>query len=123
MSWAIWVGVAIFALTTGGMLYMRGKPLRDARGNVVDELGRPIAQLSDEANVVLITLRSSREPLSGYDLRRHVTMTRQNFYAMIADLEHRNLISSRIETMGVHNIRRYFLTADGRALFTENDAA
>lgn len=102
---------------------MRGRPLRDARGNVVDDLGRPIAQLSNEANVVLITLRNSDEPLSGYDLRRHVTMTRQNFYAMIADLEHRNLISSRIEKLGAHNIRRYFLTQDGRELFTGDAAA
>lgn len=120
--WAIWVGAAIFALTVGGMFYMRGKPLRDARGNVVDEFGRPIAQLSNDANVVLITLRNSSETLSGYDLRRHVNMSRQEFYAMISDLEFRNLIANRVEELGAHNIRRYFLTETGHALFDERAA-
>lgn len=123
MSWAIWVGAAIFALTIGGMLYMRGRPLRDARGNVVDDLGRPIAQLSNEANVVLITLRDSSESLSGYDLRRNVTMTRQNFYAMMTDLKHKNLITSQIEDVGAHKIRKYLLTDDGRALIEDGRAA
>lgn len=117
MEWPFWVGLAIFVGTVGGLLWMRNRPLRDARGNVVDEYGRPIDQLSSEANVVLITLRRSGEPLSGYDLRRHVDMTRQNFYAMIADLEFRKLIDNRVDEVGEHRIRRYFLSDEGHKLF------
>jgi DNA-binding MarR family transcriptional regulator len=123
VEWALWVGASIFALTIGGMFYMRGKPLRDAQGNAVNELGRPIAQLSSDANVVLITLHNNYEPLSSYELRRHVDMQRQNFYAMMTDLEHRNLITSQIEKLGAHNVRRYLLTENGRALFEERDVA
>lgn len=123
MDWAVYVGTAIFVLTIIGMLWMRNRPLRDARGNVVDEYGRPIAQLSSEANVVLIALRNSAEPLSGYDLRRYVTMPRQNFYAMLTDLEHRDLITSQIDQLGGHNVRRYLLTDHGIDVFSGGDAS
>lgn len=121
--WALWVGSAIFALTVGGMFWMRNRPLRDARGNVVDEFGRPVSDLSNEANVVLITLRDSLEPLSGYELRTHVTMPRQNFYAMMTELKRRNLISDEIDKLGVHNVRRYRLSDEGRTLLHGRDAA
>lgn len=123
MTWAIYVGAAIFALTVGGMFYLRGRPLRDARGNIVDEFGRPVNELSDDANVVLITLRNNAEPQSGYDLRCHVTMSRQNFYAMMLDLEHRGFVMNRIEQIGSVNVRRYALTPEGHALFDDDQRA
>lgn len=123
MTWPAYVGIAVFALTIGGMLWMRNRPIRDANGNVVDEFGRPIGQLSSEATVVLTALRRSDEPLSGWDLRQHVTMTRRDFYAMIAGLEHRDLITSQVDQVGGHNIRRYTLTDYGINIFDGNDGA
>lgn len=123
MEWALWGGSAIFALTVGGMFFMRNRPLRDAQGNVVNEFGRPIDELSNEANVVLIALYNSVEPLSGYDLRRHVTMSRQSFYAMIADLEFKELLNSSIEKLGAHNIRMYRLTEHGISMFEDDNRA
>lgn len=123
MSWAFYVGAAIFALTVGGMFYMRGRPLRDARGNIVDEYGRPVNELSRDANVVLITLRNSAESLSSYDLRRHIDTTRQEFYAMIMDLEHRNYVTSEIVMIGATNVRRYLLTQRGHELFDDDQRA
>lgn len=123
MTWSIYVGTAIMLLTVGGMLWMRNRPVRDAHGNAVDEIGRPIGQLSSEANVVLRALRQSYEPLTGWDLRRHVTMSRRDFYAMIAGLEHRDLITSRIDQLGGHNVRRYQLTDYGLTIFDGDDGA
>lgn len=122
VEWAIWVGSVIFVATIAGMLWLRNRPLRDAHGNVVDELGRPVAKLSNDATVVLNALRNSREPLSGYDLRRHVTMPRQNFYAMMTELKRQHLVADQVDQLGVHNVRRYTLTHEGHALFDERAA-
>lgn len=98
MIWSLWTGVVILVVATGGLLYLRDRPLHDVDGTLVDgEDGHRVATDARLERVVLTELLDAdHAPRSASALRRRLGLSVTTFYDLMSQLVRDGLVQVRV---------------------------
>lgn len=113
MDWAFWTGTIVFAVTIGGMLYLRDQQFGDYKV-VTDRNGRRVRVIQLRAERIAELLRTAHNaPHTGQLLRRKVRMSKQSFYRAVEYMRRRDVLELVWLRTDVMTTAGYRLTKHG----------